>query len=152
MTETPLPAGLRRLVELFAASPRELKIQALVDYAERLADPPPELVGSAELHRVHECQTPFFVAVTVDGDAVRLDFDVPRESPTMRGFAGILKEGLDGATVAGILAVPEDLALSMGLTEVLTPLRLRGMAAVLRAIKAEVIRHDATGGRRGPPR
>jgi len=134
-----LPPKLARLVDLFAAAPKHVKVQALVDYSDRLPPPPPEMIGSAELQRVHECQTPFFVAVepTTDG-TVHLVFDVPRESPTIRGYAGILAEGLDGAAPSEILAIPDDFYLRMGLDEVLTPLRLRGMGAVLGAIKHQV--------------
>ncbi len=93
-----LPAKLQQLVDLFAASPKQVKVEALVDYSKRLADPPPHLSSDGALERVHECQTPFFVATEIDPDGhVTLYFDVPMESPTMRGYAGILADGLDGA-------------------------------------------------------
>ena len=42
-------------------------------------------------------------------------FDCPPEAPTTRAFAGILAEGLDGATADEVLAVPGDLYQRMGL-------------------------------------
>lgn len=134
-----LPTPLQRLVELFASSPKQIKVQALVDYSDRLATPPPDVIGEGKLEQVHECQTPFFVATDVDAEGiVHLHFDVPREAPTMRGYAGILSEGLRGASVEEILAIPETFYLEMGLAEVVSQLRLRGMAAIMGTIKAQL--------------
>jgi cysteine desulfuration protein SufE len=131
-----LPTNLQRLVELFAASPKAIKVQALVDYANRLPDPP-EHLRSGSLQRVHECQTPFSVAVELDADRrVQLHFEVPRESPTMRGYAGILAEGLNGSTVDEVMAVSPTFYTAMGLDEVVTPLRLRGMSAIIARIRS----------------
>src|SRR6266566_1045119 len=59
------------------------------------------------LERVPECQTPLFLAVEVDGGGtVHLFFDAPPESPTTRGFAGILHAGLDGLNADEVLATP----------------------------------------------
>ena len=135
-----LPAALERLVQLFAASPRELKIQALVDYSNRLADPPAHIDAGDTLTQVHECQTPFFVAIELDDDRrVTAHFKVPRESPTIRGYAGILADGLNGATADEVLAIPPTFYVGMGLEEVVSPLRLRGMGAILHRVK-ELVR------------
>ncbi|MBT8241039.1 MAG: SufE family protein [Acidimicrobiia bacterium] len=134
-----LPASLQRLVELFASSPKQIKVQALVDYSDRLAEPPADVIGEGHLEQVHECQTPFFVATEVaDDGTVQLYLDVPREAPTMRGYAGILSDGLNGATVDEILAIPETFYLDMGLAEVVSQLRVRGMAAIMATIKAQL--------------
>jgi cysteine desulfuration protein SufE len=134
-----LPARLERLVKLFASSPRNIKVEALVDYSDRLPDLPAGIESSLE--RVHECQTPFFVTTQLGDDgAVHLYFEVPRESPTMRGFAGFLADGLEGATAAEVLAVPDAFYVEMGLEEVVTPLRLRGMGAILARIKQQLRR------------
>lgn len=135
------PERLQRLVDLFAESPKQVKVAAMVDYADRLADPPPELVEQGALERVHECQTPFYVTSEVDPDGrVTLWFQVPREAPTMRGYAGILADGLNGSTVEQILAVPDTFYTGMGLDEVVSPLRMRGMGAILARIKDQ-LRH-----------
>ncbi len=133
-----VPENLQRLVELFAASPKQIKIQAMVDYSNRLADPPPEIIATG-LEQVHECQTPFFVATEVDEERrVTLYFEVPRESPTMRGYAGILADGLNGSTVDEILAVPDTFYTAMGIEEVVSALRIRGMGAILARIKRQL--------------
>ena len=76
-----------------------------------------------------------------DGGAperVRLYFKAPKEAPTTRGFAGVLHEGLDGLSAAEILAVPDDMPEQLGLTRAITPLRMRGMTAMLGRIKRKV--------------
>jgi cysteine desulfuration protein SufE len=62
-------------------------------------------------------------------------FDVPQESPTVRGFAAVMAEGLDGATPEQVLAVPNDFFFAMGLDRVLTMQRLNGMSAILAYMK-----------------
>ena len=91
------------------------------------------------LERVHECQSPFFLAAEVNPDeTVTIYFDSPREAPTTRGYAGILTEGLAGATAPEVLSVPDDFYTAMGLQEVVSPLRLRGMGAILARTKRQV--------------
>jgi cysteine desulfuration protein SufE len=134
-----LPAALQQLVDLFAASPKDIKVQALVDYSNRLADPPPEFQNAEAMTQVHECQTPFFVAVELDDvERVTLHFQVPRESPTIRGYAGILADGLNGAAASEVIAVPPTFYLGMGIEEVVTPLRMRGMGAILHRVQSLV--------------
>lgn len=135
----PLPSKLQRIVDLFASAPDNLLVPALLDYVDKVPPLPPDLDSAAALERVHECQTPFFVAARVDeAGRVELFFDAPREAPTTRSYAGILFDGLNGSTVEEVLAVPSDFYLQMGLGRVITPLRLRGMAAILATIKRQL--------------
>lgn len=91
------------------------------------------------MERVHECQTPFFVTREVGvGDRVTFHFDAPPEAPTTRGFAGVLSEGLSGARVDEVLSVPDDFYVRVGLAEVVSPIRLRGMTAILPRIKRQL--------------
>ena len=71
-------------------------------------------------------------------DTVHLFFDAPPEAPTTRGFAGILQAGLDGLDADEVLATPDEFTTQLGLTELVSPLRLRGMAAMLGRIKRQV--------------
>ena len=81
---------------------------------------------------VPECQSPLFLHVDAsDIQEVRLFFSAPPEAPTTRGFASILATGLDGQPAADILAVPDDFYSALGLGALISPLRLRGMAAML---------------------
>jgi cysteine desulfuration protein SufE len=134
-----LPAKLAEIVEVFRGAPKEFRIEALLDFSCRLPPLPVELADHPEqLEQVHECQTPFFLASTLEDGKVRLFFDAPAESPTVRGYAGILRAGLDGEAPEAILAVDNDFYLGMGLEEVVTPQRLRGMGAILARLKRQV--------------
>jgi cysteine desulfuration protein SufE len=85
---------------------------------------------------VPECQSPLFLHVDpADPQHVRLFFSAPAEAPTTRGFAAILAAGLDNQPAGDILAVPDDFYAELGLAALISPLRLRGMAAMLARIK-----------------
>ncbi|MGH8873748.1 MAG: SufE family protein [Acidimicrobiia bacterium] len=136
----PLPPKLHQIIELFRTSPRELRVQALLDYSKRVPPLPARLAEHPELlEKVPECQTPFFLATEVAGDGeVTIHFDCPPEAPTVRGYAGILHEGLAGATATEVLDIPDDFYMGIGLEEVVTPLRLRGMGAIVARLKRQV--------------
>lgn len=136
----PTAPPLQRIVDLFAGAPKDLRVQALLEYSRKVPPLPPELAEHHdELERVEECQTPFFLATELtDEDRVELYFDVPAESPTTRGFAGILYEGLNGAPAEEVLETPNDFYVKMGLGEAISSLRLRGMGAILARLKRQV--------------
>ena len=92
------------------------------------------------LERVHECQTPLFLAVEVGRTRrVHLFFDAPPEAPTTRGFAGILAAGLDGRDRRARCSRRRRTSTPRwGSAELVSPLRLRGMSAMLAAIKRRV--------------
>lgn len=141
MTSTPAASpDLQRIVDLFAGAPKELRAQALLEYSRKVPALPPELAGHRELmEAVPECQTPFFLMTEVDEEErVELFFDVPAESPTTRGFAGILYTGLNGKPAETVLNTPNDFYTKMGLDEVISSLRLRGMNAILGRLKRQV--------------
>jgi cysteine desulfuration protein SufE len=137
---TALPTTLQRVVDEFRHAPAALRTQLLLEYGRRvprLPDAMRDLPG--RLERVHECTTPFFLASEVGADGrVALYFDAPEEAPTTRGFAGILYAGLEGQRAAEVVAVPDDFYDALGLAEVISPLRLRGMAAILARLKRQV--------------
>lgn len=135
-----LPARLQDVVDEFADAPSDLVLELLLEYADAVPDLPPELVEHPErMEAVPECQTRFFLAVDVDDDdRVHAWFDAPREAPTTRAFAGILSTGLDGSSADEVLGVPDDFYLALGLGSVISPLRLRGMGAILGRLKRQV--------------
>lgn len=142
-----IPAQLTKVVRRFESAPRELRVQALLAYAKKVPELPAEFAEDrSALEQVHECQTPFFLATRLDDDGrVHLFFDAPAESPTVRGFAGILREGLEGATAQEVLDVPADFYATMGLSEVVSPLRLRGMGAILARLKRQLREQMGSG-------
>jgi len=141
MTEIFMTATdrLNSIVDMFAAAPKEMRLQALLDYSRRLPELPKRLADEQELFEVvRECQSPFALITEGTDDAVRLFFRVPAEAPTVRGYASILLEALDGAPAQEILDIPDDFYLRMGLREAVSSQRLNGMAAILRRIKTRV--------------
>ena len=138
MSSADLSGPLAEIADEFREAPDQLRIELLLEYAESLARLPDHL-DSSSMEQVVECQTPFFLHAEVTGDdRVQLWFDCPPEAPTTRAFAGILAEDLRGATVDEVLAVPDDLAQRMGLGQTISPLRLRGMTAILFRLKRRV--------------
>jgi cysteine desulfuration protein SufE len=143
-----LPQALDEIAQDFAALSARDRLTLLLDFSDELPELPERYRGHLELlEQVDECQSPLFLAVEVEPahdagppqDAtVRLFFQAAPESPTTRGFAGILHEGLDGLTVGEVLAVPDDAPYRFGLAEAVSPLRLRGMGAMLGRIKRQV--------------
>ena len=138
-----LPPRLAEIVGEFAECDRTERLDLLLEYANGLPPLPERLVG-AELERVHECQTPLFVQAEVcDGDVVRLFFAAPDEAPTSKGFAGIIHAGLDGCTVDEVLGTPSDFAQGMGLADVVSPLRMRSVGAILARVKRQLVDRGA---------
>ena len=130
---------LATIAQMFSDAPKQVRLQALLDYSRRLPDLPPRLAEDPTLLvDVPECQTPFAMRVEPEDGGVRIYFRVPAEAPTVRGYAGILHDALDGAPREEILKVPNDFYQYMGLQEAVSGQRLRGMGAILARLKAEV--------------
>nr|WP_139142808.1 SufE family protein [Humibacillus sp. DSM 29435] len=141
----PLPSALAEIADDFTSANNDLKLQLLLEFSDGLPPMPERYAGDlSRLERVDECQSPLFLTVEVgegaslDARVVNLFFDAPPEAPTTRGFAGILHEGLDGLSAAEVLAVPDDAPMRFGLAAAVSPLRLRGMVAMLSRIKRQV--------------
>jgi cysteine desulfuration protein SufE len=135
VTSTQLPEPLAEIVSDFQAVEGQDKIQLLLEFSRELPALPPELAEAA-MEPVPECQSPLFLDVdSSDREAVRLHFSAPPEAPTTRGFASILHQGLDGLSATEILSVPDDFYAQLGLEAIVSPLRLRGMSAMLSRIK-----------------
>ena len=142
MTETraSLPPALEEIAEDFSVASSPEKLQLLLELSDELPPLPDRYAGHAEaMEQVPECQSPLFLAVELDDERrVHVFFDAPPESPTTRGFAGILHAGLDGLPADEVLAVPDDAPFRFGLGEAVSPLRLRGMVAMLSRVKRQV--------------
>lgn len=134
-----MPPKLAEIVDEFASAPRDVVLEMLIEFADAMPPLPAELAGHEGMEQVPECQTQFFLkAVVQPDDAVTIWFDCPPEAPTTRAFAGVLAEGLEGATAAEILAVPDDLYSRMGLAQAISPLRIRGGSAILARLKRQI--------------
>ena len=137
---TTLNPRLQDIVHEFGAVPGQEKLQLLLEFSDELPPLPARYAEHRDLlEPVPECQSPLFLAVEVaDDGTAHLFFDAPREAPTTRGFAGILATALDGLSAAEILATPAEFTTQLGLSDLVSPLRLRGMAAMLARIKRQI--------------
>ena len=140
MTTAALHPRLQEIVDDFHDVPDKDRLQLLLEFSQDLPDLPERYAENRDrMEPVPECQTPLFLAVEVEpDDTVHLYFDAPAEAPTTRGFAAILHAGLDGLDADEVLATPPEFSGQLGLSELVSPLRLRGMAAMLGRIKRQV--------------
>jgi cysteine desulfuration protein SufE len=140
MTSTDLPGQLTEIREDFLALEQPDRLQLLLEFSNELPELPERYRDHPDLfERVVECQSPVYIFVEVDQDSlVHLYATAPAESPTTRGFASILAQGLDGLTVDDVLAVPDDFPQTIGLSQAVSPLRLRGMTAMLGRTKRQL--------------
>ena len=130
-----MPAPLAEVVSDFQEVEGQDKLRLLLEFADELP-PLPADMEQAAMEPVPECQSPLFLHVDADDrEKVRLFFSAPAEAPTTRGFAAILAAGLDKQPAEAILAVPDDFYSDLGLAALISPLRLRGMSAMLARIK-----------------
>ena len=136
-----LPQRLSEIVEEFADSEGREKLELLLDYSERMPPLPERLQGRHDrMDQVQECMTPVFIHAEREGDAMRYYFDVPEEAPTVRGFAALLAEGINGLSPEQVLRVPDHFYSEMGLSGVLTGRRLNGIGAILAYMKRLAVR------------
>ena len=128
------------LVEDFSSISVKERLLLLLEFSENLPELPERYADHPDLlERVEECQSPIFLFVEVnDENRVDLFFSAPPEAPTTRGFAGILHEALNGHSAEEVLGVDDDFPSKLGLAEAVSPLRMRGMRAMLYRIKRQV--------------
>jgi cysteine desulfuration protein SufE len=133
------PEKLRTTIDEFVtAAPRE-RLEYLLEFSDELPELPDHLLADRDaMEQVHECQSPVFLHTEFDDGHVHFLFDVPQEAPTVRGYAAILQEGFAGASPDEVLNAPEDIYRLLGLDEAISPLRLRGLHALMVYMKRQV--------------
>ena len=138
----PLPPKLQEIVDDFASMTREEKLETLIAYAESFPALPDWLKEKRDsMEAVPECMTPVFLFAEKQPDGgVIFYLDIPPQSPTVRGLASILANGLSGCTPEEILTVPSDFYLPMNLQEAVSQQRLNGFTGVLAHMKHDVVR------------
>jgi cysteine desulfuration protein SufE len=139
MTENTqtIPYRLDRIVEEFRLCEGAEKIELLLQYAKAFPSLPTHVQQAKErMDWVQECLTPVLVHTDVDGEGrMSFYFDIPAESPTVRGFAVILSKGLNGLSPKEILTVPGYFYRDMELESILTNQRMQGFRAILSHMK-----------------
>ena len=115
------------------------RLNLLLEFSENLPELPPRYADHPDLlERVEECQSPIYLFVEVNSGIVNLFFTAPAEAPTTRGFASLLHSVIDGLPVSETLSFDDDFPSKIGLSEAVSPLRIRGMRGMLARIKRQV--------------
>ena len=137
-----LPEKLQEIVGDFALASREEKVEMLIQYAESLPPLPERLHAERDkMEPVPECMTPVFLFGEKQADGgLTFYFDIPPQSPTVRGLAAILANGLNGAKPEEIIALPTDFYTPMNLQEAISFQRLNGFQGVLAHMKQAAVR------------
>ena len=137
-----IPPKLQEIVDDFAGMTREEKLETLIAYAETFPPLPEWLKEKRDaMEPVPECMTPVFLFAEQQPDGgVHFYLDIPAQSPTVRGLASILGNGLNGSTPEEIISVPGDFFLPMNLQEAVSQQRLTGFMGVLAHMKQEAVK------------
>jgi cysteine desulfuration protein SufE len=131
-----IPPKLMEIINDFEMSEGREKIELLLQYSDLMPALPEHIQEQHDaMDFVQECMTPVYVIAQQDESGLHFYFDVPAESPTVRGFASIMAIGLDGTLPEQILNIPNDFYQLMGLEQVLTMQRLNGISAILAHMK-----------------
>ena len=138
----PIHPKLQEIVDDFATMTREEKLETLIAYAESFPSLPDWLKEKrASMEAVPECMTPVFLfAEKQPNGGIHFFLDIPPQSPTVRGLAFILANGLDGCTPEEIISVPGDFFLPMNLQEAVSQQRINGFTGVLAHMKQESLK------------
>ena len=132
-----LPPKLQEIVDDIASMSREEKLETLIGYAESFPELPERYKEERDkMEAVPECMTPvFLIAEKQDDGGLIFHFDIPPQSPTVRGLASILASGLNGCKPEEVIAVPADFYLPMKLDEAVSGQRINGFRGVLAHMK-----------------
>jgi cysteine desulfuration protein SufE len=95
---------------------------------------------------VPECMTPVFLYGEKGSDGgIQFYFDIPPQSPTVRGLASLLANGLNGSKPEEILSVPADFFLPMNLQDTISQQRINGFIGVLAHMKQTAVKLMGNG-------
>lgn len=127
------------IVEAFNEVPASSRLELLLEYANALPVLPERYADHPELlERVEECQSPVYLFVEVENGKANIFLTAPVEAPTTRGFASILQLALDGQSLETISSFSDQFIQDLKLSELVSPLRIRGMHGMLSRIKRQV--------------
>lgn len=117
-------------------------METLIAYAESMPDPPVRFQEErSKMEAVPECMTPvFIIAEKDDNSGIVFHLDIPKQSPTVRGLASILTNGLNGCSLEEIISVPADFYLPMNLQEAVSQQRINGFMGVLAHMKQVAVK------------
>jgi cysteine desulfuration protein SufE len=129
----------QEIVDAFNDVPVSSKLELLLEYANSLPALPERYADHPELlERVEECQSPVYLFVEVENGKAKIFLTAPAEAPTTRGFASLLQLALDGQNLDTINAFSDQFIQDLKLSDLVSPLRIRGMHGMLTRIKRQV--------------
>jgi cysteine desulfuration protein SufE len=130
----------KEIIAAFAEVPQNLKLELLLEYSEALPSLPERYQNHPELlERVEECQSPVYLFVELDDSkTVNIFLTAPDEAPTTKGFASILQLALDNQKAETVLTFEDSFVDALGITDLVSPLRIRGLQGMLMRIKRQV--------------
>ena len=131
----------------FSLLPESAKLEYLLEFSESLKPLPNRYAEHPDLlEKVEECQSPVYLFVEIDNlKKAHIFITAPVEAPTTRAFAAILHDILDDQEIDDISVFDDEFPLKLGLTSLVSPLRIHGMMGMLRRIKRQ-IRDKASSG------
>ena len=137
-----LPTKLQEIVDDIASMSREEKLETLIAYAESMPDLPERFKDErSKMEPVPECMTPvFIIAEKLERGGIFFHLDIPPQSPTVRGLASILTNGLNGCSLEEIISVPADFYIPMNLQEAVSQQRINGFIGVLAHMKQAAVK------------
>lgn len=134
-----ITAEAREVIEELNLVDSNDRLELLIEYANSLPNLPARYSDHPELlERVEECQSPVFLFVEIVAGKVELFLTAPVEAPTTRAFASILHKSLNQQPVSTVLNFDDDFPERLGLTALVSPLRMRGIRGMLARIKRQV--------------
>ena len=129
----------QEIVDAFNEVPVSSKLELLLEYANSLPPLPERYADHPELlERVEECQSPVYLFVEVENGKANIFLTAPAEAPTTRGFASVLQLALDGQNLDAINTFSDQFIQDLKLSDLVSPLRIRGMHGMLTRIKRQV--------------
>jgi cysteine desulfuration protein SufE len=134
-----ITSSARDIIDAFTEVPDSQKLELLLEYSDSLPELPKHYAEHPDLlERVEECQSPVYLFVEIQDGVANIFLTAPVEAPTTRGFASILQLALDKQQVDVVLDFDDTFVSELGLTSLVSPLRIRGMHGMLNRIKRQV--------------
>lgn len=134
-----ITAPAQEIIDELQETEERDRLELLIEYANSLPELPARYSAHPDLlERVEECQSPVYLFVELQDGIVNVFLTAPPEAPTTRAFASILHQSLDKQSIETVLNFDNDYPEKLGLTKLVSPLRMRGIRGMLARIKRQV--------------
>lgn len=134
-----ITTAAKEIIEEITSTDASDRLELLLEYANSLPPLPARYIEHPDLlERVEECQSPVFLFVEIQDGKVQIFLTAPPEAPTTRAFASILWRSLNSESIQTVLDFDNDFPNKLGLTQLVSPLRMRGINGMLARIKRQV--------------